>query len=325
MSMIQLATPRRRVGVKSKAMKAKVQRFSVAYDGPALQTGGMDILELAPAMMAIGQLLQSANTHANGDRAKLDVKVFPLREGSMMLVLGSSVTLATAAKALIGGVTLTNAHELYKVVFGKMGLLEVLKWLRGRSAQATAKPDEKGNVTVSITNSPGAVVVVNPIVAAMVKDAGDRRLAAAVVRPLRRAGVDQFKRIEGTRETDVATKDDLPAFVDPAEVAEAEAASSVSETETTLVPRNHPMYRGPKWRVRFQGQDVDFYVTIADEAWLKRHDGGEVDLRPGDGLRVKLKTRTFLDEDGEPAAQYFVIEVLGVVKGLRGEQTSLGE
>lgn len=298
-----------------------VKRFSIAYDGPALADDGMELLDLAPAMMAMGQLLQSANAHANGGRAKLNVMVHPLRRGSMLIDL-QTIVHGIPATAALGGMV-TRAHDLWKFVFGNKGLLEVLKGLRGE--KAATKADEQGRIVIRIENSPDArVLVVDPTVAKMVLDENDRRSAAAVVRPLMREGVEALKRIDGASEATIAEKKDLRAFENPDHRHEPpDSSESVSESETVIVPRMQATYSGPRWRVRPQGADLDFYVAITDEQFLNDYIAGNVDLRPGYGLKVRLRTRTRQDERGMMTVEYTATKVLGVEKGIRGEQTSL--
>lgn len=43
--------------------------FQLRYDGPALSEHGMDVGDLAPALLALGDLIKRANATVNGDAA----------------------------------------------------------------------------------------------------------------------------------------------------------------------------------------------------------------------------------------------------------------
>lgn len=55
-------------------MKSEVN-FRVTYDGPALQAHVMDVRELAPAMIAMADLLKVANEELYGDKADVRIAV----------------------------------------------------------------------------------------------------------------------------------------------------------------------------------------------------------------------------------------------------------
>lgn len=50
-------------------------QFRITYDGPALATHEMDAKELAPALMAMADLLESSVRALHGDRAKAQINV----------------------------------------------------------------------------------------------------------------------------------------------------------------------------------------------------------------------------------------------------------
>jgi hypothetical protein len=56
--------------------------FTIAYDGPALRDGAMDVRDLAPALLAVGQLFDAANTVLNRDQATVKISVTATGQGS---------------------------------------------------------------------------------------------------------------------------------------------------------------------------------------------------------------------------------------------------
>ncbi len=57
-------------------------RLEIAYDGPPLSDNSMNVLGLAPAMMAIGTLDTEANATVNGDQSTISVNVLAMPAGS---------------------------------------------------------------------------------------------------------------------------------------------------------------------------------------------------------------------------------------------------
>ena len=49
--------------------------LEVLFDGPALIDGRMNVRDLAPSMLGMGTLFESANKILNGERASVNVNV----------------------------------------------------------------------------------------------------------------------------------------------------------------------------------------------------------------------------------------------------------
>ena len=50
-------------------------QFWVAFEGSAVEDGEMDVRDLAPALLALGDVIQAANRALNGSRAEANLRV----------------------------------------------------------------------------------------------------------------------------------------------------------------------------------------------------------------------------------------------------------
>ena len=129
---------------------ADVSQFQIRFDGEALRSGLMDVRELAPSLLAVGDLIESANRVLNGDRATISVQVKgEFKTGSFPVALVVSQSLIEAAKDfLLHHPHIRDAKEILEILFFYGGMpattvttvFKFIKWLKGRSASYGAFP-----------------------------------------------------------------------------------------------------------------------------------------------------------------------------------------
>ena len=68
-------------------------QFTIAYDGPALRDGVMDVRDLAPALLAVGKLFDAANLTINGNAATVSVRVRATVPGSFEILIDLAQTI----------------------------------------------------------------------------------------------------------------------------------------------------------------------------------------------------------------------------------------
>lgn len=84
-----------------------------------------------------------------------------------------------------------------------------------------------------------------------------------------------------------------------------------------------PDYLGvSKWGFKYAGHMIE--AKVADEAWLKRFQDNQENVRPGDSLRVKLREEVAYGYDNEIVhTEYEVLEVLDVIRDRNFNQSSI--
>lgn len=86
-----------------------------------------------------------------------------------------------------------------------------------------------------------------------------------------------------------------------------------------------PDYLGiSKWGFKYAGHMIE--AKVLDESWLSRFQNNQEPVHPGDSLRVVLSEQVAYGYDSEIVhTEYEVIEVLGVIPGLRVIQGSIDD
>ncbi len=274
--------------------------LTLVFDGPAVENGEIDVQELAPALLAMGELIQSANHEINGDRAQISVKVRATAEGSFEVDLSLLQSLMENTKALFDfaadhkdGIAAANdlADLLFKVVGGTLatggGLFAVIKFLRGRKPD---KIEEKGgDVHIHIGDT---YFVTNKQTIQLAESITVREQAKKAIASLSEDGIDKIK-VKRSEHTDLeVTKGEVGYF--EYEQTEEELAD---ETRTmTLQIINLSFKEDNKWRVTDGGDP--FNATIEDTDFLNQIANNEIAFSRGDYLVCIVREKQFSTAKG---------------------------
>lgn len=274
--------------------------FSIKYDGPALATHQMDVRELAPALIALSDLLEQANKAALPDAPDIRVNVQGnFKGGSFGVDLIAAQTITQQLVSMFSGTEATAAANLYTLlgalglVGGGGGLIGVIKFLRGRKPSAIRIDGDKTVFELHDTTTVESFEV-DLMTGRLYKTRVVRQSLAKVIRPLEREGIDVFATgVNGVIQS-VVTKDEAAYF----EMAATEA-DVVSDTTTPMVMlqiESAAFKEDNKWR--FSDGGTPFFAEIADQEFLQRINAGVERFGKRDVLVADLRRVQSVTDNG---------------------------
>jgi len=303
----------------------------IKFDGPALEGKSMDVAHLAPALLALSDLVKTANAYANDERA--GIKVFvnaDLEQKCFELNIELVLTIWEQAKLLIADERVIAAKEIAEWIGliagsaggGTFGLYKLIKNIRGRkitSVTVLKAQDGKSSVEIQVEGDHDPIKV-SKAVYELYANHQIRKKAIDVLAPLREEGYESLEFYEGDDIYVAFETDDVPA-ADGADMPEVIPQNLHTSKIRTGVRIRKAAYEGTsKWTLVYK-RAID--ASIDDVEWLTKFQNSLEPAPPGSSLDVDLEESYVTNDHGEIIGDpsYRVIKVHGVSKPL--EQQTL--
>ena len=274
----------------------------VVYAGPAVEDGEMDVSQFASSLLALGKLIENADSIRTGEAGRVKVRVrSDLKRGSFDVGIAvhwlESLKDATIAWALTpeGAGTLAllgflglNVKDV--AVFGGKGVLQTVRWLKGRRiAQKTVLID--GNT--ELVTDDGDMLTVDTVVAQLVDEPTIRQPLEKFTEPLREDGVEEirFEDISGE-------------YVEKILAAEADNFAANAGSDPTSSDTFRATYqikrlffeRGRKWRLSSGAQTIT--AEIEDEQFWHKVESSQMAFAKEDYLVCVVRMDQWFSPNG---------------------------
>ena len=276
--------------------------FAVSFEGPTFVDHTMEVRDLAPALLALGQAFDRANGLLNGDRASVSLSIRATRPGSFELVLLLEQVFEGAGDILTGDL-FTSAANLTQLMIGTpflgVGLINLVKRLRGR--KPNVGPQQPEGVVFEAEH---IRIFVPTEVARLYSDKPVRDQFEEFVRPLGKEGVERVVFRRDQTELESIRREEAEYF--------KASAESTNKTEHIIPSQNLQLTslvfgkRG-KWRLS-DGANVHWYA-MEDQDFATAIQQGKR-FGKNDILVCEVLLTQWLDDTSKLTLEYSVMRVL---------------
>jgi len=299
--------------------------FRIVFEGEPFRNGEIDVKDLAPALLAFGEVVQSANRALNGSRADARLKLKATRDGSFEALLTIDITMMNAVADMLDAVSghpdrIVAADKLLDlllktgaVVAGtSVGLFKFIQWVAGRRLHKVERR-ENGKTLIEID---GQTIEADDRIVRLLADVETREaLQTFGDRSLGVPGVSKLRIGENKAAEDVVlTPLDREAFKVP-EPLDEEPTINLEEREVLLRIVTSHFRDGYKWRFT-DGGEKPFLADMLDENFLRALIDGKTTLSANDTLRCRVLEEQKLSSAGLTKTLK-VVDVLEHIPGAR--------
>lgn len=288
--------------IKNTLLGMSTSQFALVYDGQGLHEAEMDVRELAPALLGVGELFEEANRELNEDRASLSVRVKAgFKEGSFIIDLSAHQTLFEQIKGLILRDPIVEISALVVLLFGGRGLFDLLKIGKGEKPRSVTTLSD-GQTQIVFQNS---TVTVSNNVFQLYGSPKVRRSVRPVVKPLEQTGIDDLKAIQDNQVLTEVTKGDLLGLT---KIEMDERVLDETDSVRFLRIVSLSFKEDNKWRLA-EGDGEAFY-SMEDDDFLAKIEQYTEKFGKDDILRCRVKTTTRVTQDGSLKTEHAILKVI---------------
>jgi hypothetical protein len=280
----------------------------------------MDVQDLAPALLALADIIQLANRKFNGSDAEIKVLVSAdVEQRCFMIDVSLVQSFLDQAKGFLGTDHVKTAYDIAQWVgilgSGSIGLFQLLKFLRSSKKSGAAlhiQNDGTGNVIVT---GNGNTIIVPQQVYQLAQEPRAVEKAKAVMRPLIKEGYETLAFLDGDNEVFEVNSADAEGIGElPSQPLSDLPSESVSQIRGQVRIKSAQYEGGAQWAFLWNGRAINAEMVDKAAEWVSDFQANKISAPPNSILDVSMLETAQLDAQGliVGKATYSVSEVHSV-------------
>ena len=269
-------------------------QIDLVYHGPDVESGSMEVRDLAPAMLAMAALFESAALVANGDRAKININLKSTSTNSFHI--GLEILNTIGSQGVMDA--LHAASELKEILFGVGGLgggggvWWLINKLKRQKPEAVNRDGANVNITINGDNNNIEIVNVSDIVYSLYEQPKVRKATEDIAHIVKSEGIDAVE---------VQDNEQVIHRIDKSNVDNFNYDSSSDVLTDNVVRKvftivNLAFKENNKWRV--SDGTTAYMASVVDTDVLARIDNNEVAFSKSGQLVCQFQTTQWLKDTG---------------------------
>ena len=301
--------------------------FQIAYDGPAMAGHSMDVQQLGPALLSIGDLCREANSVINGPdalpvnvnvRANFEENCFDITLDIIQVYRDVSKFLKTEdmedAKRILEWIGLLN------VAGGGLTIVSLFAFLKLKKGRKIVNKTEVKNASgpnsyyIAVEGEKNSITVINQVYN-LSASSRVRSAQRGIVAPLKQDGIDVVEIRENGETINRFTKEEFNDGVFDIVDGDLEEDELFEPQifKAALVIRAPVFVEGKKWQFWLGKQIIS--AAIVDEHFNRRVFAGGERFGVGDRLHARVSLTQKLTATGAIGSEYEIVEVLKIEPG----------
>jgi len=256
----------------------------------------VNVRDLAPALIALSDFIESANDVVNGENIRLNLRFRASGKGSIILDLGLDLSLLQRVVDIFSGDAVSAMLNLKEVVLGLSATGTGLFWLIKKLKNRRIKEVEKKGDRIILVLEDGQFLEISQELFKLLQDSRTRvslskfinLFDSDVANELEFSSTDVLEPFKVT-----VTKDEVAYFVPPpiGEILINEQSNKMAVSIVSLTFKEDNM-----WRV--STGDKGYMVKMSDEVFISDVQKNKASFRKDDILIVEMLTKQWRGDKG---------------------------